>query len=69
MTPYEQAFHEGEEASYRDRMAGRQRLKPAGELSPYARAFFDGYTPRTTTWRQPKKPQWWQEPDREEVTQ
>ena len=67
MSMYEQAFHEGEEASFRDRKVGKQRLKPVGDLSPYATAWFDGYTPRSTTWRQPTR-QWWMDHEEEEET-
>ena len=59
---YEQAFAAGERAAFDDRKAGRARVPPAGVLSPFGRAFWDAYVPRSTAWAMTSKPvKHWQE--------
>lgn len=51
MTAYEAGFNDGEHAAWSDRKAGRpRRIRPQGELTPYARGWWDGYTPRSLHW-------------------
>lgn len=50
MNEYEKSFADGERAAYRDRQAGALRQQPDEPLSPYGRAWWDGYTPRTSAW-------------------
>lgn len=51
MTGFEQAFSDGERAAFEDKKAGRMpRVKPEGEMSPYGKAWWLGYTPRTMAW-------------------
>lgn len=47
---YERAFSEGERAAFTDRRHGVIRQRPEGMLSPWARAWWDGYTPRSAAW-------------------
>lgn len=47
---YEQAFTEGERAAFQDRRSGVFRHRPSDVLTPWAAAWWDGYTPRTSAW-------------------
>lgn len=50
MTPFEIGFAEGERKRCDDIKTGRIRVAPTGDLSPRARGFWMGYTPRSQTW-------------------
>ena len=56
MTPYEIGFADGESKRCDDIKTGRIRVRPTGDLSPRARGFWDGYTPRSATWALRTKP-------------
>ena len=57
MTGFEIAFADGERAAFEDKKAGRRpRVKPDGEMSPYGKAWWLGYTPRSMTWALRKTP-------------
>jgi hypothetical protein len=47
---YEKAFAEGERAAWRDRRNGIVRERPGTIERWYSRAWWDGYTPRTSAW-------------------
>jgi len=61
---YEQGFSDGERAAFSDRKTGFQRSIPETD-GEYWRGFFDGYTPRSSTWARgiSSKPviEWWRE--------
>jgi hypothetical protein len=57
MTPFETAFADGERAAFFDKKDGKpRRVQPSGELTPYAVAWWLGYTPRSLTWSLNKTP-------------
>ncbi len=57
MTGFEMAFADGERAAFEDKRAGRRpRFRPDGELTPYAKAWWLGYTPRSMVWALHKTP-------------
>lgn len=56
MTDYECGFSEGERYAYRDRRAGRIRIRPDDALTPWARGYWDAYVPRTAAWALTSQP-------------
>lgn len=59
---YARGFDAGERAAFRDRRCGRTRIRPLVLTDTYHRAWWDGYTPRTSTWARAAAPDaWWAE--------
>ncbi len=60
---YAQGFDAGERAACRDRRLGKTRLRPMMLRDTYERAWWDGYTPRSSTWARSAevKGAWWAE--------
>jgi len=57
---YARGFDAGERAAFRDRRCGRNRIKPLVLRDTYERAWWDGYTPRSSTWARNVSPNgWW----------
>jgi hypothetical protein len=57
---YARGFDAGERAAFRDRRVGRVRIKPLVLGDTYELAWWDGYTPRTSTWaRNLTTSGWW----------
>lgn len=57
---YAQGFGAGERAAFRDRRIGRTRVRPVQFRDTYERAWWDGYTPRSSTWARKTTPiGWW----------
>lgn len=51
MTPYELGFDAGERQAFSDRKHDRRaRQKPLGQMTAFARGWWDGYQPRSMTW-------------------
>lgn len=47
---YARGFDAGERTAFRDRRCGRVRIRPMAFTDTYHRAWWDGYTPRTSIW-------------------
>jgi hypothetical protein len=62
MSPYESGFDAGERTAFADRKKGRIRCRPPTN-SERQRGFWDGYEPRSETWRMRQVPStaWWLE--------
>ncbi len=58
---YAKGFAAGESCAFRDRRSGRSRIRPMVLRDTYERAFWDGYTPRSSTWARTKVAAWWGE--------
>lgn len=52
MNAYEHGFAIGEHAAFEDRdgRRHRHRVKPQKDGTPWARGWWDGYTPRSAQW-------------------
>jgi hypothetical protein len=63
MTAYEAGFDWGQRTAFADRRKGIVRCRPDGALDQRERGFWDGYEPRSESWRMSKVPDtaWWLE--------
>jgi hypothetical protein len=63
MTAYEAGFDAGERTAFADRKHGRVRCRPDGAQDQRERGFWDGYEPRSGSWRRSQVPPaaWWLE--------
>ena len=70
MSPYQAGFAAGERDAYCDRRAGKPKLMPPDVRGHYAAGYWDGYTPRTESWRIGMRvtvSAWWIETERSEA--